>query len=108
MSKWMAEFQNVQIKDSKVLKRGSVQIKTSMIQMILNCLFILYLHEQDSSLCLGERERTEKDRETDAYKERYRETEMEMREREQKGAERSKDIQTHTEAERKITKRIDL
>lgn len=33
---------------------------------------------------------------------------MEMREREQKGAERSKDIQTHTEAERKRTKRIDL
>lgn len=60
MSKWMAEFQNVQIKDSKVLKRGSVQIKTSMIQMILNCLFILYLHEQDSSLCLGEREREQR------------------------------------------------
>lgn len=73
--------------------------------MILNCLFILYLPEQDSSLCLGERERTEKDRETAAYKGRYRETEMEMRERER---ERSNDIQTHTEAERKRTKRIDL
>ena len=105
MSKWMAEFQNVQIKDSKVLKRGSVQIKTSMIQMILNCLFILYLHEQDSSLCLGERERTEKDRETDAYKERYREREMEMRERASKREQREAKTFRHTQRQREREQR---
>ena len=101
----MAEFQNVQIKDSKVLKRGSVQIKTSMIQMILNCLFILYLHEQDSSLCLGERERTEKDRETDAYKERYRETVMEMRERASKREQREAKTFRHTQRQREREQR---